>query len=498
VRRLHHPPLLALGAAMLLAGCATVGPDYSPPPPPPTVSFGETPAGIGPGAVEVAWWRAFNEPALETLIGRALAANHDVGIAAARLEEARSLLRETRQGYLPQGGLAASYDRRQFSQAETPAGGRRQAEIYRAAVDAAWEVDLFGRVRRSTEAAAAEAGSRAALLRGVQAGVAAEVAATWFELRGLEAEIAVTDEIVVSQRESLRVVERLQAAGSASDLDRVRAEGLLHSVEATAPELERRRAAAVNALAILVGEAPQAFKPPNATASNPSAFQSIAVGEPADLLARRSDIAAAERRLAAATARIGVATADLYPQIQVQGSIGLLSGRLDELDGAGAETWSVAPTIRWALLDTGRVRARIAASEARATEALIAYDQTVLRALQEADDAFKTFGANGETLRLRLQEAAAAREAARLARLQFSAGEGDYLDVLDAERSDFASRRSLAVARTNQRLAVVSIYKALGGGWEVCSGSDRNCSGAEGAPLPASQARTHAHRGLRP
>lgn len=133
---------------------------------------------------------------------------------------------------------------------------------------------------------------------------------------------------------------------------------------------------------------------------------------------------------------------------------------------AGAECWLVSPIIRWALLDTGRVRARIAASDARAKEALIAYDQTVLRALGKTDDAFKAYGANGETLQLRLQEAAANREAARLAQFRFSGGEGAYLDLLDAQRS-FASRRSLAVARTNHRLAIVSIYKALGGSWEV-------------------------------
>ncbi len=481
MRRLQYPPLLSMSAALLLAGCVTVGPDYSPPVRALPASFGETPTGIGPGAVEAAWWRAFDEPALEALIRRALVANHDVGIAAARVDEARALLRETRQDYLPRGGVAASYERRGRGEAERPAGEPSETESYRAAVDASWEIDLFGRVRRSTEAAAAEAGSREALLRGVQASVAAEVATTWFELAGIEAELAVVEEISSSQRESLQVVERLQAAGSATEFDRLRAEALLRNVEVTAPELKRRRTAAINALAVLVGETPQAFRPPNAAPSSDAlAVQIIAVGAPAELLARRPDVAAAERRLAAATARIGVATADLYPQVQVQGSIGLLSGSFDALSGAGAESWFASPVIRWALLDTGRVRARIAASEARAREALIAYDQTVLRALGETGDAFKAYGASGEALQLRLQEAAANRQAAHLARLRFSGGEGAYLDVLDSERSDFASRRSLAVARTNHRLAVVGIHKALGGGWEICTVGDHGCSGADG------------------
>ncbi|MGH8085865.1 MAG: efflux transporter outer membrane subunit [Lysobacter sp.] len=481
--------LFPLSALILLAGCVTVGPDYAPPALPalpssqfPT-SFGEPPAGLDSGAVEVAWWRAFDDPALTTLIQRALAANHDVGIAAVRLDEAKAVLRENRQGYLPRGGPALSHENRRLSEVETPPGQPRRIETYRGAVDASWEIDLFGRVRRSVEAARAQAGSREALLRGVQAGVAAEVASTWFELRGIEAELAVVADIEQSQRESLSLVERLVSAGSASEFDRLRAEALLRHVEVAVPELERRHAASTNALAILLGETPQTFRPPAATSTREAlVVRTIAVGDPAALLLRRADIAAAERNLAAATARIGVETAGLYPEIQVQGSIGFVAGSLDALGDVGTQSSFLAPVIRWNLLGIGRVRARIAASEARAQEALIVYDQTVLRALQETDDAFKAHGAAGSTLRLRLLESAANREAARLARVRFSEGEGLYLEVLEAERSDFASRRALAVARTNQRLAVVSIYKALGGGWEICAQADHDCGGAGGTP----------------
>lgn len=331
------------------------------------------------------------------------------------------------------------------------------------------------------EAAQAQAGSREALLRGVQAGVAAAVAATWFELRGIEAELAVAADISQSQRESLSLVERLVHAGSASEFDQLRAEALLHHVEVAVPELERRRAASSNALAILLGETPQTFRPPAVTPAREAlAVRIIAVGDPAALLSRRADIAAAERTLAAATARIGVETAGFYPEIQVHGSIGLVAGSLDEVNGSGVLSSFLGPVIRWSLFDTGRVRARIAASEARTQEALIVYDQIVLRALQETEDAFKAYGAAGSTLELRLLESAANREAARLARVRFSAGEGIYLDVLEAERSDFASRRALAIARTHQRLAVVSIYKALGGGWEICAQAEQDCSGADG------------------
>lgn len=260
MRSPYQAVLLPLSALILLAGCSAVGPDYSPPslssaqfP----VSFGEPPASLSSGTVEVEWWHAFDEPALTTLIQRALAANHDIGIAAVRLEEAKAMLRESRQGFLPRGGPALSYENARRSEVETPPGQPRQNETYRGAVDASWEIDLFGRVRRSVEAARAQAGSREALLRDVQAGVAAAVAATWFELRGLEAELAVVADISQSQRESLGMVERLVSADSATEFDRLRAEALLRNVEAAAPELEQRRAASANALAILLGKRPR-------------------------------------------------------------------------------------------------------------------------------------------------------------------------------------------------------------------------------------------------
>lgn len=478
--------LLPLSVFLLLAGCAA-GPDYSSPSLPslpssqfPT-SFGETPAGLAAGAVDETWWRAFDDPALVTLIRRALAVNHDIGIAGARLDEAKALLRENRQGFLPRAGAALSYENRRRSEVETPSDLSRDSETYRGAVDTSWEVDLFGRVRRSVEAAQAQAGSREALMRSVQAAVASEVAATWFELRGIDAEISVVASIIQSQRESLALVERLVSAGSASEFDRLRAETLLRNVEVAAPELQRRRAVAANALAILVGETPQTFRlPPNTPAREALEIRTIVVGDPLSLISRRADISAAERSLAAATARIGVEKASLYPDVQVQGSIGFLAGSLGALSWAGSQSGFVAPVIRWSFLETGRVRARIAASEARTKEALIAYDRTVLRALQETDDAFKTYGAAASTLALRMQESAANRETARLARARFSAGEGIYLDVLEAERSDFASRRALAIAQTHKQLAVVSIYKALGGGWEFCAQSNQDCSGADG------------------
>ncbi|MGL5388181.1 MAG: efflux transporter outer membrane subunit [Serratia sp. (in: enterobacteria)] len=486
MRNLYQAALIPLSALFLLAGCSAVGPDYAAPSSPLPTYFGEPTAGFSVGAVEVEWWRTFDDPTLTALIKQALAANHDIGIAAMRLEEAKAMLREDRQSFLPSGGPALSYENRRWGEVEISPDQPRQRESYRGAIDAAWELDLFGRVRRSVEAAQAQAGSREALLREVQVSVIATVAATWFELRGLETEIAVVTDIIQSQRESLRLVEQQVNAGSASEFDRLRAEALLRNVEVAMPELERRRAATLNALAILLGTTPQTFRPPAIAPLDDSlVMRTIAVGDPASLLSRRADIAAAERDLAAATAQIGVETAALYPEIQVQGSLGFVAGSLDALNGAEALSGFIVPVIRWSLLDIGRTRARIAASEARSKQALTVYDQAVLRALQETDDAFKAYGAADRTLELRLLESEANREAARLLQVRFAEGDGFYLEVLDAKRADFASQRELAIARTNQQLAIVSIYKALGGGWEVCTPAERDCDGAKGiANLP--------------
>ncbi len=322
----------SLSALILLGGCAAVGPDYAPPSASAPASFGAMPAGIDGGGVEIEWWRGFDEPDLESLIQRALAANLDIALAGARLDEAKALLRENREEFLPRGGPAFDYQARRRGEVETPAGQQRDIETYRGALDASWEIDLFGRVRRSVEAAEAQAGSREALLRNVQASVAATVAMTWFQLQGIEAELAVVHDIAGNQRDSLEMVERLVSAGSAHEFDRLRAEALLHNVEAAVPDLERRRAATRNALAVLLAEALQAFSPPVARASGERlTLRTLGVGDPAGLLARRADIAAAERNLAAATARIGVETAGLYPQVEVRGSIGLVAGNLDAL-----------------------------------------------------------------------------------------------------------------------------------------------------------------------
>lgn len=450
----------------ILSGCAAVGPTYAPPSTETPPTFVETPSGTTTGAIEQAWWASFNDPVLNDLVRRARSSNLDIAVSAARVAQARAVLREAGWSLAPTGGVAAGYERRRLSEAETGFGAPVQIEAYRLGADAAWEIDLFGRGRRGIEAAAADLGASRALVAAAQVSVTAELARTYFDLRGAENQVRALEALRSNQADSRNIVRELRDAGAASELDLIQADSQLRAVEVLAPEATRRVKAARHALAILLGSRPDqlTLAPDTGTAAVPA---SIAIGDPAALLRRRPDIAAAERRLAAATARIGVATAELYPSVQVSGSLGLVAGSLDAFGSGGLASWFIAPVIRWAGLDIGRVRARIAGREAQAQEALALYEQTTLTALREAEDAFAAYTSASETLRLRLSQAELDRRAAALARVRFAEGGGVFLAVLDAERARLTSETAAIEAATAHRVTVVDIHKALGGGWNL-------------------------------
>ncbi len=453
-------------ASLLLVGCATVGPDYTRPVTAPPSMFIEAPSGTSLGEIEQMWWASFGDPVLDDLVTRARSSNLDLAVAAARVLQARSVLREAGWSLAPTGAVQTGYERRRLTEAETGFGDSVDIELYRIGADAAWEIDLFGRNRRGIEAAAAEVESAEALLANTKVSVTAEVARIYFDLRGAENEVRALEALRANQAESLEIVRHARDAGASSELELIQAESQLRSVEVLEPGATRRAKAARHALAILLGIRPdQMIVAPEAqTAIVPA---NIAIGDPAALLRRRPDVTAAERRLAASTARIGIATAELYPSVQVSGSLGLVAGSLDALGTGGAASGLIAPVLRWAFLDFGRVRARIAGREAQAAEALAVYERTILVALQEADDAFAGYTAATEALRLRAARAALDRRAAELARVRFVEGEGVFLEVLDAERVRLDSQIAAVQAATVHRLSVVAIYKALGGGWRL-------------------------------
>ena len=460
--------LVVLTATALLTACA-VGPSYQRPElHSPAAFHAADPALTRAAKVEQAFWHRLGDPVLAQLVEDALVANHDLRIALARLERARALLGEARQDRWPSLRAEAGAADLRLAQVESPGTPRaaRQREQYDAAITAAWELDAFGRVRRSMEAARHEAEATAADLAAVQVAVAGEVARNYFLLRGLQAQLAVAEGNAANQARSLELVELLLREGRGTEFDTARARAQLALTRARVPELAAAIGAASHRLAVLTGREPGALQ---ALATEPAALPllpgSVAIGTPGDLLARRPDVAAAERRLAAATARIGIATAELYPRFSLGGLLGSLAGDADLLFERDSERRSVVLGVDWSFLDRGRVRARIAAAGADADAALAAFEQAALRALEEVETALLQY-AGAERQREHLAHAAvASARAAQLARLRFEAGIVDFLAVLDAERAQLEAEDRLAQAQTRQATALVALHAALAGGW---------------------------------
>lgn len=452
----------------MLGGCATAGKDYAPPESRAPVAYAARPAGVSGADVEVRWWRTFGDPALDQLIVRALSANLDAKLAVARLDEARALGRAARTARLPGGGLNASYQRRRLADPERFGALPRDVDSLRVGAEAGWELDLFGRIGRSIEAAQAEVGGASALLQDVRVSVAADVASRYFELRGAEAASRVARASVANQQRSLDVTRKLAALGGGARFDVVRAEAQLRAVEATVAPIEQRIAVARHALAVLLGETPEGFDLPPDTSPALPQVATVAVGTPAELLRRRPDIEAAERNLAAASARAGAARAELFPTVRLTGLIGLLAGSLGSLASGGALSFAAGPSLDWGVFDLPRLRAQVGAADARTDAALVVYHRTVLDALREVEDALATYGAVRTRMARLTERAIASREAARLASIRFREGEGQFLDVLEAERARVDAESELVEAQAQHLLSVVGIYRALGGGWEVC------------------------------
>ncbi|AXK73747.1 RND transporter [Lysobacter sp. TY2-98] len=454
---------------VLLSACA-VGPDFVRPDTPAPAQFvrgdaldaGAQPA--SPGDMRE-FWRQVGDPVLDTLVDDALAANNDLRVALAHYDRANALLRNARFDQLPT--ITVQGDARETRlPADEAANGDRTRKSFQAGAVASWELDLFGRVRRDVEAQRSEAWAAAADHDALQVSVVAEVVRTYVELRGLQARLAVAHANADNQADTLRIVEVRAKAGRDTDFDLERARALLDSTEARIPALEAAEGVAMHRLAVLTGRTPDALI---ATLSAPSSIPAIRAqldGEtPASVLRRRPDVTAAEYRLHAATARIGVATADLFPRLTLGALLGSRSGEANSLFTAGQGAGLAALGIDWSFLDVGRVRARIRAAGADADAALAQYQQTVLLALEETEDALLRHGrAAVETDRL-ADAARASTRAAELARLRYQAGASNLLEVLDADRVRLQAEDALADAEGRRGETGVAVFRALAAGW---------------------------------
>jgi len=471
------PAVTALGALLLgavsvalLNGC-TVGPNYRPPRTSVSAAFAnanQTPASTNQTAV--AWWQGFKDPELNRLIELAVAGNHDLRIATARVLEARALRSQAILSALPIVHSSASYTKSVASADSEPGFARseRELSLFNTGFDATWELDLFGGVRRAIEAASAGVATTEEARRDVLVSLIAEVARNYFDLRGAQHELEVARKNVENEGQTLEWTEARLRAGRGTELDTARARAQWEAAEAGLPPLEAAIKHALHRAGVLVGRQPTALEGELASPAPLPAFPPmLSIGTPAELLRRRPDIRAAERSLALATALVGVQTADLFPRVIFNGKLAFEASQLSGLGGPGSDTYSFGPSITWPALDLGRVRAAIKAANARAEAQLAAYEKTVLTALEETENALVDFGRQQAQRDHLAASARSSAQAVDLANQRYQSGMVDFLIVLDAERTQLAVEDQLAQSQTRTATALVAVYKALGGGWEL-------------------------------
>jgi multidrug efflux system outer membrane protein len=444
-----------------LAACAVRRP-YVPPAIEPARLSNVDPALVSEQPFDPRWWAQFQDPVLDTLVTRTLESNHDVRIAVARVDQARAFFDEVDRDRVPEVTVGGSVDRRRqtfpgFS--DEP----RVVSTYRAGFDAFWELDVFGRIRSQIRAASANADSFEASLDDVRVSLVAEVARTYFELRGLQHQFDVAERSLTNQRETLRLTVVRRDAGFGEEQDVASASARVAGTEATVPPLRAALAERQHRLAVLMGVRPTAAGIDLAPRAYPPIARALSIGEGESLLRRRPDVRAAERRLAAATAIESVAAADLYPRITLTGFLGFLAGRGSLFGKSDSAAWAVTPALSWAGFDLASARARLRGAEASTREVVAAFEQTVLRALEETENALVEYREDQARLVKLTEQARESARAAGIARIRYREGAVDFLDLLDAERTELQAEDAVAQSEADVLTSVVGLYKTHGG-----------------------------------
>jgi NodT family efflux transporter outer membrane factor (OMF) lipoprotein len=455
--------------ALLITACAA-GPDYEPPATDAGSGWVTPPANPDQPSDLSRWWQAFEDPSLDRLMARALEQNLDLREASARIAEARAASAAASSGYLPTIVAAGSANRRRQS-ANGPLpidaipGIERDQTIYDIGFDASWEIDLFGRTRREVEATEARIGQAEARRDAVELAVTAEVARTYFAMRGAEQRLEARRAAVAAARRTADLVQIRCDAGESSAAEVAQSQADLRSLEARLPALEAERRTAALSLGLLVGGLPEAGLALLEPDAAPIELAPFPVGERGDLLRRRPDVSAAERALAAATADVGVATAEWFPRLTIGANGGFESLATGNLFDAGSETWSIVPRLTWRVFDGGRVRAGVDAARARTEAAATAYDRAVFAAIADAERALARYQLGLEAVdRQRVAVAAAARSHEYAAE-RYRAGDVSLLELLDAERVLRDAQDAVASLKESAAIDLVSLVKSLGGGW---------------------------------
>lgn len=468
---------IAPAALVFLGGCA-VGPDFQPPEQSAPGAFHAS-GDEQPGPSKVTndpaqlheWWRMLADESLDSLLRRSIAANLDLKLAEARLREARALRGVVAADQFPTVDANGNYSRSRSSEnarnsfdgSDPPEG----VDFYSVGFDASWELDFFGRVRRSVEAADADLGAAEEARNDALLILLAEVARNYVELRGFQGRLAVIDSAIQTERDTLGLVEARLRAGLATELDVAQAQAQLATRQSLQPLLRVGLRRTVHRLAVLNGLEPGALlREFESVRPVPTVPAQVGVGMPTELLRRRPDIRRAEREIAAATARVGVATADLYPRFTLLGGFGLQSDDAANLVDMNSRFWSIGPQFTWPVFDAGRVRAGIRVRDAQLDQSLIAYEQTVLTAFEEVENSIVSFIQEQERRASLAEAVEASARAVDLARERYQSGVVDFLNVLDSQRLLFVAQDQLVESDQSVTVSLISLYKALGGGWE--------------------------------
>jgi NodT family efflux transporter outer membrane factor (OMF) lipoprotein len=462
-----HARRLCCACLALLTGCA-VGPDYVRPTVDVPAAYKE--AGdwkVGEPRDEAPrgkWWEVFGDAELDRLEEQVVVSNQNVRAAEAQYRAAQALVAQSRSALFPTLGASGTANRASGRSGSTGALAGGPANQFNVSLDASWEVDLWGRVRRDVEASEASAQASAAELAALQLSTQATLAQNYFQLRVADRAKAVLDETVAAYQRSLQLVSNQYAAGIVPKVDVIQATTQLKSAQAQAIDLGITRAQLEHAIALLTGKAPANFAV--AVAADTYKVPPIALGLPSSLLERRPDVAAAERRVAAANAQIGVAEAAYFPELTLSGTGGFANSAVSHLFTLPNRYWSVGASLAEAIFDAGRRRAQTEQARASHDAAVAQYRQAVLAALQEVED-------NLVALRLLEQEAvvqgdalAGARESVRLTLNQYKAGTVSYLNVVTAQTISFVAERNALEIEQRRMVAAAGLVKALGGGWE--------------------------------
>ncbi|MEC5208699.1 multidrug efflux system outer membrane protein [Vogesella perlucida] len=451
--------LMPLLVAAALSACA-VGPDYQRP-------GLALPQGSEQAQVDAHWWRQFGDATLNRLIADAQQYNRDLQQTAARVDEAAAAAGAARASQLPQVNASLSGARAQTSRYSSGAGAL--GENYSGGLSASWELDLWGKEARKREAANADLTQSQRLLDAARQSLSAQVASTYFQLLSYDAQLAAVQATLQGREESLTLRKKRFNGGMTSELELKQAEAETAAARAAVPRLRQAVAQTEHALAVLTGTNPRELVQPVARGKTLEALTvppQVPSGLPSDLLLRRPDLAAAEAQLVAANARIGVARAAYFPSIGLSAGLGSASFELSKLFTGPAQTWNYAANLAAPIFNNGEISAGVDAANARQKQALAAYEKAVQSAFADTLDALSAVRTSQEAETAQGQQLAAMREALRLARLRYDAGYSSYLEVLDAERSVFQLEQSLSDARLARLNAVVSLYSALGGGWQ--------------------------------